>query len=62
MSGPRNYFSHTSLDGRSPWDRAREQGISANGENIAAGRSSASGTLEQWKNSDGHCKTLGFHV
>mmetsp|Transcript_101583 Transcript_101583/g.242187 ORF Transcript_101583/g.242187 Transcript_101583/m.242187 type:complete len:490 (-) Transcript_101583:80-1549(-) len=53
-----NYFSHTSLDGRSPWDRAEEQGISANGENIAAGRSSASGALEQWKNSDGHCKNM----
>lgn len=53
-----NYFSHTSLDGRSPWARASAQGISANGENIAAGRSSASGVLEQWKNSDGHCKNM----
>ena len=59
------YFSHTSLDGRSPWDRARDQGISANGENIAAGRSSASSTLQQWKDSDGHCKNMmnpKFHV
>ena len=59
------YFSHTSLDGRSPWDRARDQGISANGENIAAGRSSASGTLQQWKDSDGHCRNMmnpNFHV
>ena len=59
------YFSHTSLDGRSPWDRARDQGISANGENIAAGHSSASSTLQQWKDSDGHCKNMmnpKFHV
>ena len=53
-----NYFSHTSLDGRSPWDRAEAQGIRANGENIAAGRSSPSGVLEQWKKSDGHCKNM----
>ena len=56
--GAQNYFSHTSLDGRSPWDRAEAQGIRANGENIAAGRSSPSGVLEQWKNSDGHCKNM----
>jgi hypothetical protein len=53
------YFSHTSQDGRSPWDRADAQGIAANGENIAAGRDSAQRVLEQWKNSDGHCKNMG---
>lgn len=31
-----NYFSHTSLDGRSPWDRLRDAGVSYGyaGENI----------------------------
>lgn len=53
-----NYFSHDSQDGRSPWDRASAQGISANAENIAAGSSTASGTLTQWKNSDGHCRNM----
>lgn len=53
-----NYFSHTSLDGRSPWQRAQEQGISANGENIAAGRSTAAGVLDQWKGSNGHCHNM----
>merc|ERR1712151_1155315 len=53
------YFSHSSQDGRSPWDRAEAQGIRANGENIAAGRDSAEGVLEQWKNSDGHCRNMG---
>lgn len=55
----RGYFSHTTLDtGESPWDRASEQGISANGENIAAGSSSAEGALNQWKNSAGHCRNM----
>ncbi|CAE7715080.1 ykwD, partial [Symbiodinium sp. CCMP2456] len=53
-----NYFSHYSQDGRSPWDRARAQGISANAENIAAGNSGATATLRQWQNSDGHCKNM----
>merc|ERR1712232_274013 len=49
----KNYFSHTSKDGRSPWDRARAQGASASGENIAAGSSTAQAVLEQWKKSNG---------
>jgi uncharacterized protein YkwD len=56
----RGYFSHTTLGtGESFWDRANEQGISANAENIAAGRSSAEGALEQWKAStSGHCNNM----
>jgi len=54
----KNYFSHTSKDGRSPWDRARAQGASASGENIAAGSSTAQAVLEQWKKSNGHCKGM----
>jgi hypothetical protein len=53
------YFSHTSKDGRSPWDRAAAQGVRSNGENIAAGSSTAQRVLDQWKNSDGHCKNMG---
>lgn len=53
-----SFFSHTSLDGRSPWERASAQGLSANGENIAAGGSSAAAALEQWKKSDGHCNNI----
>jgi uncharacterized protein YkwD len=52
------YFSHSSQDGRSPWQRAEEQGTSANGENIAAGSGTAAGVLEQWKRSDGHCRNM----
>ena len=63
-----------SQDGRSPWARAEAQGISANGENIAAGdifptwllhlsimpwgNPSAQATLDQWKGSDGHCNNM----
>jgi len=54
-----NYFDHTSLDGSTPWDRARAQGTSANGENIAAGSSLPSRTLTQWKTSTtGHCNNM----
>merc|ERR1712060_346565 len=53
-----SYFSHTSLDGRSPWARAEAQGTRANGENIAAGSGSAEGTLNQFKKSDGHCRNM----
>lgn len=52
------YFDHYSQDGRSPWDRAEAQGISANAENLAAGRALPQDTLEQWKNSDGHCRNM----
>jgi len=60
-----SYFSHTSLDGRSPWKRAEEQGTDAHGENIAAGSGTAAGALGQFKNSDGHCRNMmksGFKV
>jgi len=53
-----NYFNHDSQDGRSPWDRAEAQGISASGENIAAGSSSAQAALDQWKGSFGHCNNM----
>jgi len=52
------YFDHTSRDGRTPWDRAVEQGVDAHGENIASGSRTAEGALEQFKHSDGHCKNM----
>lgn len=57
----KNYFSHTGLDGSSPWERScdacYELGcgpMTAMAENIAAGNSGAQGTFDQWKNSPGH--------
>ena len=51
-----NYFSHTSLDGRSPSDRMEAQGINwwSCGENIAAGYYSGVEAHNSWVNSSGH--------
>lgn len=57
--GEKRYFSHTSADGRSPWDRARAAGYtSASGENIAAGYSSPASVMSGWLGSAGHCSNI----
>ncbi len=50
------FFSHTGLDGRSPFDRMHDFGItySSAGENIAAGQSTPADVNESWLNSPGH--------
>ncbi len=49
------YFSHTSLDGSTPWDRARRAGYEwPSAENIAAGNASAEASMDQLMNSPGH--------
>ncbi|HCT78879.1 MAG TPA: hypothetical protein DGT23_20430 [Micromonosporaceae bacterium] len=49
------YFSHTSLDASSPWDRAKRAGYQwPSAENIAAGNASAKATMDQLMNSPGH--------
>lgn len=55
-----NYFSHTSLDGRSVGQRISAAGYSwtAYGENIAAGQSSASSVMAGWMASAGHCSNI----
>ena len=51
----RDYFSHTSLDGRSPWDRIQAQGYTAgSGENIAAGYATPAAVMDAWMKSSGH--------
>lgn len=53
----RNYFDHTNLDGLSPFDRMRNQGISYStaGENIAAGTAMYGFSAHHgWINSSGH--------
>lgn len=54
-----NYFSHTGLDGSSPWDRIDAAGYTGTplGENIAAG-SSVKSVVSSWINSPGHCSNL----
>ncbi len=50
-----DYFDHTSLDGRSPTDRARDQGYQGGvGENIAYGYPNAEEVMIGWMNSEGH--------
>jgi Ca2+-binding RTX toxin-like protein len=51
-----DYFSHTGKNGSSPWDRAEMfgYGMTAMGENIAAGQRTPAAVVEGWKNSPGH--------
>lgn len=55
-----NYFSHTSLDGRTAGQRITAAGYSwsAYGENIAAGQSSAASVMDAWIASAGHCSNI----
>jgi uncharacterized protein YkwD len=55
-----NYFSHTSLDGRTlgPRITAAGYGWSLIGENIAAGYTTVGQTVDAWMASDGHCANL----
>lgn len=55
-----NYFSHTSLDGRTFSRRITDEGYawSWSGENIAAGQASVSDVLSGWLTSPGHCANI----
>lgn len=51
----RGFFDHTDPDGRTPWDRAEEAGISnLGGENIAWGQPDAESVMAAWMDSEGH--------
>lgn len=51
----RNYFSHTSPDGKGPGARATAAGYANwSGENIAKGYPSAAAVVKGWMNSPGH--------
>ena len=57
----RNYFSHTSQDGRTFDTRivnAGYSGYSALGENIAAGQPTADAVVAGWLTSPGHCANI----
>jgi uncharacterized protein YkwD len=55
-----NYFSHTSLDGRTLGQRVRNEGYAWTGvgENIAAGQSSVNVVMSGWLSSPGHCANI----
>jgi uncharacterized protein YkwD len=51
----RDYFSHTSPEGLSPFDRAEQAGIDySRAENIAFGQADATAVMEAWLESPGH--------
>lgn len=60
--GARNYFAHTSLDGRSPTQRMADAGYPAfgtwTGEDLAAGYTTTADVLNGWINSPGHYAVL----
>lgn len=56
-----DYFSHTSLDGRTFADRIRDAGYTEGGymgENIAAGPRDPAAILDLWLESPSHCSTM----
>lgn len=55
-----NYFSHTSLDGRTLVQRVVATGYNykALAENIAAGQPTVESAMSSWTNSPGHCENL----
>ncbi|MFI5178908.1 MAG: CAP domain-containing protein [Vicinamibacterales bacterium] len=63
-----NYFSHTSLDGRTFDQRIFNAGYTGSyplGENIAAGQPTPASVVAAWMASPGHCTnimTAGFHA
>src|SRR5438477_7383096 len=60
--GARNYFAHTSLDGRSPTQRMFDAGYPAfgtwTGEDLAAGYTTTADVLNGWINSPAHYAVL----
>ncbi|QMU72350.1 CAP domain-containing protein [Streptacidiphilus sp. P02-A3a] len=53
--GTENFFSHTDPAGRTPWDRAKDMGISDfGGENIAVGQPTPRAVMDAWMNSSKH--------
>ncbi|MFH0242208.1 CAP domain-containing protein [Streptomyces sp. HK10] len=49
------FFSHTSPNGDTPWDRAEAAGIdNLGGENIARGQADARSVMDAWMDSPGH--------
>lgn len=55
----KNYFSHTSINGRQWWQRIERAGWSEpGGENIAYGFSTTKGVVKAWMNSPGHRRNI----
>lgn len=55
-----DFFSHTGLDGSSPFDRMKTAYSSYRGaaENIALGQTTAQEVMDSWLTSTGHCENI----
>jgi len=55
-----NYFSHTSLDGRTFSQRMRDAGYTGQpmAENIAVGQSSPTSVVSTWMSNPDHCRNI----
>ncbi len=55
-----DYFSHTALNGSTPFDRIRAQGYEYRtaAENIAAGVRTPEQVIQMWTNSEGHRRNM----
>ncbi len=57
--GDRDYFSHNTPEGVSPFTRMANAGFSGTGgENIAWGQTSPQAVMDSWLDSDGHCSNI----
>jgi uncharacterized protein YkwD len=56
--GDNNFFGHIDKNGKSPCDRTTATGLSACGENIAAGQNSPQAAIDAWKGSKNHCPNM----
>lgn len=56
----RDFFSHNSPNGNTPWNRLQDHGVSysAAGENIAWGQRTGEHVLQSWLDSDGHRENI----
>ncbi len=56
----RRYFSHTTPEGRQPWDRLKAGGVRfrAAGENIAMGHPTPTDVHRGWMESQGHRENI----
>jgi uncharacterized protein YkwD len=55
----RGFFAHTDPDGRSPFVRAEQAGVTnARAENIARGQRDAAAVMQAWLDSPGHRQNI----
>jgi len=56
--GPKGLCQHDGTDGSSPWQRAKDCGTRAFGENVACGHRTPRAAVDGWLKSPGHFKNM----